>query len=286
MQTMKFNLFWLCIAGLLLPLSLQAQLEMPAASPFCKIEQKVGLTDVSIAYSRPSMNGRKIMGALVPYGEMWRTGANASTKLSFSDDVKLNGHEVPAGTYALYTIPGESEWTIILHKNTNHWGTGGANYKQEEDLLRFQVKAETLPVTMETFTIEIGDLKTESAKIWLLWERTGVPIDLQVEVDKRVMAQIDRILNGPTAGTYYQMANYYYTQQKDDKQALEWVNKAIEGGDRYWVWTLKARLHARLGDYENAIAASQKAMQLAEGNNPDYVRLNKELIAQWKEEQD
>lgn len=277
----SFLLSLLACFGLTMSL-VSAQLSTPAASPFSKTETTVGLTDITIEYSRPSAKGRKIVGDLVPYGEMWRTGANASTKISFSDDVKLNGNKVPAGKYAFYLIPGKEEWTVVVHKNLNHWGTGADNYKQEEDLVRFNVKAVDMGLKVETFTILIGDVSDESANIYFMWENVAVPVKLEVEVDNLVMDQIEQLLAGPSAGTYYQMASYYYTHDKDMNKALEWVDKALDGGERYWIATLKARIHAKLNQYDQAIAASEKALKLAEGNNPDYVRMNKKMIAEWK----
>lgn len=284
MKGMRLNYLASLVIWALMGSLAQAQLEMPQASPDSKLEQRVGLADITVAYSRPSMKGRKIMGELVPYGAMWRTGANASTKITFSEDVSLEGNDVPAGTYALYTIPNPDRWTVILHKNLNHWGTGGNDYQKEEDLLRFEVTPESLEKPVETFTISMGDLTSNSATLYLMWENTAVPINVETEVDEKVMAQIERILAGPSAGTYYQMANYYYTHDKDMDQALEWVNNALEGGERYWTMTLKARILGKMGNYKQAVATSKKAMKLAEeAPNPDYVRINEQLIAEWSD---
>lgn len=261
----------------------QAQLKTPAASPFCSLEQELGLSKITLKYSRPSMNGRTIFGDLVPFGEIWRFGANASTKITFEEDVKLNGNKVPKGTYALYAIPNPNKWTIIIHKNITHWGFGGDNYKQQEDLVRFEVASQELPMETETFTIMFDDIKNDGAAMWVLWEKTAVSIDIELETDSKVMASIDNILAGPSAGTYYQMANYYYSNGKDMNQALDWVNKALEGGERYWIVTLKARIHGKLGQKNEAIMASKRAIKLAETANPDYVRINQKLLKEWGE---
>ncbi|MCC9138569.1 DUF2911 domain-containing protein [Pontibacter silvestris] len=178
--------------------AVQAQqgIKTPAASPSSKIEQTVGLSTVTVEYSRPSMKGRKIFGGLEPYGELWRTGANASTKLKLSDDVTIEGNKVPAGEYALYTIPGENEWTIIIHKNTKLWGDGGTDYKPEEDLVRFKVKPVQNARTVETFTINFANLKQDAADVELLWENTIVPFTIKTDVDSKVMSQIqEQVIN-------------------------------------------------------------------------------------------
>ena len=173
-----------------LPILGMAQIDMPKPSPLSTVTQTVGLTDASITYSRPSAKGRTVFGDLVPYGEMWRTGANASTKIKFSDDVKIEGQDVPAGEYALYTIPGKDVWTIIIHKNTSYWGTGDDKYKIAEDQARFTVKPMTYPVKIETLTFGFTDLKNDEAYIELLWENTQVRFKVVSEVDKKVMADI------------------------------------------------------------------------------------------------
>ena len=162
------------IAGLLLLNTGMAQ-ELPQPSPFCKVEQRVGLTDITIEYCRPSARGRVVFGDLVPYGEIWRTGANASTKIEFSTDVVFGGRKVPAGRYALYTIPGKTEWTIILHRNLSHWGVGA--YDESEDLLRLEVKRKTVPMT-ETFSMNFGNFRDEMADLTLQWEKAAVTVTI------------------------------------------------------------------------------------------------------------
>jgi hypothetical protein len=259
-----------------------AQINVPKPSPLSTLEQKVGLTDVTIAYSRPSKKGRMIFGDLVPYGKMWRTGANASTKITFDQDVKIEGNDVPAGTYALYTIPGEAEWEIILHKNLTYWGTGGKNYKTEEDQLRFKVKPNNAyPVVTETMTINLTNLTNEECVVELLWDKTQVTFKLETEVDALVQAEIDEKMKGVTKATYYQAARYYLENGKDLNQALEWINLSLVDNEKYWIVRQKALILAKLERYEEAIEAAELSKKLAEGYNEGYVKMNQKSIEEW-----
>ncbi len=261
----------------------QAQINIPRPSPMGKVVQTIGLTDVTISYSRPSAKDRVIFGDLVPYGEMWRTGANASTKIKFSDDVKVEGMDVPAGEYALYTIPGKDQWTIILHKNTTYAGTGGDKYNPAEDQARFVVKPMAYPAKIETFTINFSDLKSDEGFVELLWENTQVKFKIKTEVDKKVMTEIDEKMKGVSSSTYYQSAQYYYDNNKDLAQALIWVNKALEDNEKFWIVRLKALILAKLGNYAEAVAAAERSKTLAlEAKNNEYVKMNDKSIEEWK----
>jgi hypothetical protein len=259
-----------------------AQIKAPQPSPVGKITQNIGLTDITIEYSRPSMKGRKVFGVLVPYNELWRTGANASTKVTFSENVKVGGQELKKGTYALYSIPGEKEWTIIFNKNIDHWGADG--YKQEEDVCRFTVKPISFPSTVESFTISIDNLKNGSCDISLAWDKTQVTIPVVLTTDESMVSSIKKAMDGPSAGDYYAAARYYHEENKDVKQALEWVNKSLEkGGDKFWILRLKALLQAKSGDYSGAITTAEKSSELAKKeDNSDYPRMNDESIKEWK----
>ena len=263
--------------------SAQAQIETPAPSPRGEVEQKVGVMDVSVDYSRPGIKGRKIFGGLVPYGEVWRTGANASTTISFSDPVKLEGKEVPAGKYSLYTIPGEKEWTIIINKKT----TGGAQRDEKEDLVTFTVKPESMAGTVETFTINIADIKTSSANVELVWENTRVKFRMEFDVDSKVMAAIKKATENPyndVAAMFYQSASYYFSEKKDMKSALDWVSKSLElNKSPFWVWRLKSQIQAELKDYKGAIASAETSKARAmEAGNAQFVKFNEDAIAEWK----
>lgn len=261
-----------------------AQIELPAPSPTATFSQKVGLTEVSINYSRPSKKGRAIFGDLVPYDKLWRTGANSATKISFSDDVKIGGKDLAAGTYALFTIPGEDEWTIIFNKNSKQSGTG--NYKESEDALRISIKSIKIPATIETLMINLEDVKPTSALIEILWESTVVQIPLEVSIDERIMASIDQAMTvGP--GTYQQAALYYQQSGKDLTQALVWMNKALkiheaDGRNVFWMYRQKSLIEADMKKYSDAVATAKVSLEKAKAaGNEDYVKMNTESIAEW-----
>lgn len=279
MKRFTFLLFAVAISNLVL-----AQIKVPAPSPLGTVTQKVGLTEASITYSRPSMKGREIFGELVAYDRIWRTGANASTKIKFDTDVKIEGHDVPAGEYSLFTIPGKEKWTIIIHTNLSHNGTGGSSYKMEEDLVRFEVVPNNnYPVTIETLTFNFTDLRDEQCYIELLWENTQVRFKVQTEVDAQIMADINEKMKGVTAATYYQSARYYLEHDKDLDKALEWINKAIEQEEKFWIVRQKALILAKMGRYEEAIAAADQSKQLAQASeNQDYVDMNNKSIEEWQ----
>ena len=264
-----------------------AQIKMPAASPLSTLTQEVGLMEVKITYSRPSAKGRKIMGELVPYGKSWRTGANAATKISFTEDVTVEGKSVSAGEYSLFSIPGEKEWTIILHKDVNRMGTGGDNYKQNEEAARFTVKSTNLNDPVETFTIGIGDITLNSAVISIMWEKTKVSFSVKADFDSKIMADIDQAVKNierNNGNLYFQGAWYYLETGKDLNQALEWVNKAVDANpDAFWMSHAKARILAKLDKKKEAIKAAEASKKAAEkANNQDYVRLNENLISELK----
>ncbi len=275
----------LMVCFLFSTLTADAQLKTPAPSPMSKLEQTVGLTDVAIEYSRPSMKGRTIYGDLVPYGTMWRTGANASTKVSFSEDVTVGGQELKKGDYALYTIPGEAEWTIVFHKNLDHWGVGGDKYNEEEDAVRFTVEPSKIGHSVETFTIGVNDLKADGANIDLTWANTKVTIPLAVGTTKSVMAAIDKVMAGPAWRDYYSAARFYLENDQDIEQANKWMTKALEmgGNEKFWVMRQASLIEAKMKDYKAAIATAEKSLELAEkAGNKGHVKMNTESIAEWK----
>lgn len=262
-----------------------AQIELPAASPTATFSQKVGLTKVEITYSRPGVKDRDIFGDLVPYGKLWRTGANAATRFEFSDDVKIGGKELKAGTYALFTIPGKNEWTIIFNKNYKQGGTG--QYSEAEDAIRFTATPQKIDYQVETFTITIDEVRSTSANIALMWDHTVVTFPLEVEVDSQVMAAIEESMV-ISPDVYYQAASYYHDTDKDLDQALEWITKAVQGYEKanvkpFWVYRKKSLIEADLEKYKDAIASAKKSKSMAaEAGNQQYVKYNEESIAQWK----
>jgi tetratricopeptide (TPR) repeat protein len=262
----------------------QAQIDVPAPSPLGSINQKVGLSDLSVTYSRPSVKGRTIFGDLVPYGSMWRLGANASTKFKTSSDITIEGKDVPAGEYALYAIPNKDSWTMILHKNTSYWGTGGDKYSVEEDLARFEVKPNNAyPLMVETMTFQFTDITSEDCYLELTWANTQVRIKIHTDVDKKVMASIDEKMKGISSATYYQAARYYLENDKDLNKALEWINLSLVDNEKFWMVRQKALILAKMERYDDAIKTAELSKSLAEtAQNNDYVRLNEKSIEEWK----
>ena len=260
------------------------QIELPAPSPFARLEQRVGLTDVVITYSRPGVKDRQIFGDLVPYDRLWRTGANMATTISFSDDVEIEGEKLAAGTYSLFTIPGRDQWTLIF--NTEARMPGTASYDEKNDALRVKVDSHELNDEVETFLIDLNDVRDDHANLVLAWADTYVKARIDVEVDSKVMDDIRRAMDpAADAGKFYAAARYYYDTDRDLDQALEWINRSIElGNERYWVIHLKANILEKKGECEKAIKAASKSKELAsEAGNPDYVALNDKLIARCKE---
>jgi hypothetical protein len=253
-------------------------LTTPQPSPTQTIKQNFSVGSIELNYSRPGKKGRKVMGDLVPFGKVWRTGANAATTITFSDDVTIGGKEVKAGKYGLLTIPDAKKWTIIISKDVTV--NQPANYKPEEDVVRVEADAVTMQYTIENFTINFADITGNSCNVELMWENTYVHFPITTNTDAKVMAQIDNIMNKDNK-PYFNAASYYYDNGKDLNQALSWVNKALETNkDAFFMYLLKARIHKKLGDKTAAKAAATTCKELATAaKNDDYVKMATELIA-------
>lgn len=263
--------------------SVNAQINTPAPSPAAKIEQVVGLTDVSIDYSRPSMRGRTIFGDLVPYGKLWRTGANARTKVTFGNSVTIGEKELKAGTYAIFTIPQSDSWEVIFY--TDYDG-GGAPAELDESKVAARVKAQVYPIEadIETFTISFDDLTSNSAVLGMMWEKTYVGVEFKVPTDKAVEKSIESALNGPGFEDYYAAATYYFREGKDIKKAKEWMDKAMamNNNPRFWQLRQQSLIYAKAGDKKGAIEAAKKSLAGAkEAKNADYIKMNEESLKEW-----
>ena len=259
-----------------------AQLNLPASSPLQTIKQNIALSAITVEYSRPSAKGRIIFGDLVPYDKVWRTGANQSTKITFGGDMVVEGNRIQKGNYALYTIPGKTEWTIIFSKNTTWWGA--YPYTETEDLLRFKVKSIALPSSVETFTINFDNSSANSTTMVLLWEKTRVPIVISADDDALAMKNIDEAMSPEDNRPYIEAANYYYENNKDMNKALEWINKSIEMIPKaYWAILLKAKIQIKRKDYPGAIAAASQVITLArEDKSDEYISLGEKTLAAAK----
>lgn len=256
-------------------------LRTPAPSPTTTVKQDFALSSIELSYSRPAKKGRTIFGDLVPYGKVWRTGANSATTLTFGEDVTIGGKTVKAGKYGLLTIPGASEWTVIITKQLDV--TSPAAYKQDQDLLRVTVPTAQLPMSIENFTIMFGNITSSTCEIWMMWDQTFVALPVSVDVDSKVMAQINTIMS-QDGRPYFNAALYYMDNNKDLNKALEWFNKAVEQQpDAFWIYHQKANCLAKLGKKADAIATAQKSIELAKkAQNDDYVKLNEDLIKKLK----
>ena len=269
--------------ALLLSLLTYGQIKTPAASPSSTLKQTIGFTDVTIEYSRPRLRNRDMFTDLTRVGEVWRTGANMSTKISFSTDISLEGNQIAAGEYSIYSIPGKNEWTIIINKKIS-WGT---TYDQEEDFLRFSVPTLKTQEKAESFTFYFAEVTESSGTLGFTWESTKVEMKLKTEVDSKIMAQIEEIMGDPEKATtddYYTAANYYFETDRDIGKALKWINSYLEeNSDKYWSYRLKSRILAKSGKYTEAIKNAEMSIELAtEAGNMDYVYNNKKSITKWK----
>lgn len=272
----------------LLSFGVEAQIQTPAPSPFSKLEQKVGLTDVTVEYSRPNMRGRKVFGDLVPFGELWRTGANKNSIITFSDDVTIEGKAVPAGSYAIFTRPNEAVWEVIFYSDTENWGT-----PQEWDASKVaatvKVETYTMSESIETFTMTIDDLYNNGATLGILWENTYVGVKFVVPTVEKALASIQATMANTadlTANDYFAAGSYYFSEGMNMEQAKEWVEKAVEmdGGKAYWMMRTQSLIYAKLGDMKGAVEAAKKSLVAAQAaGNQDYVKMNKDSLKEWAE---
>lgn len=268
---------------ILLSFSAHSQVETPQPSPFQKIDQTVGLTKVSLEYSRPSIKGRTIFGGLVPYGKLWRTGANANTKITFSDDVKIGGNELKAGSYAVYTKPSAESWEVYFYSDSNNWGTP-QNWDESKVAAKVKAQIFQMPMSVETFTMSFDNITNDSANLGMIWENAYVGVTINFPTDKLVSNSIDKVMAGPSAGDYYSSAVYYLGAGKDIEQAKKWINKAIELRENpaFWFYRQKSLIYAKSGDKEGAIKAAKASLKLAkEAGNDDYVALNTKSLEEW-----
>ena len=256
-------------------------LKLPQPSTAQTITQAFGLGNISLSYSRPNVKGRKIFGGLEPYGVIWRTGANTATVIKFTEAVQIEGKDLAAGEYALFTIPGKTEWTIIFNKGTKEWGS--YTYSETNDVLRVKVKPNILKDKVETFTMQFANVSDTKAQLQLMWENTGVNINLSTSVDERVMADIAEAMKGDKK-PYFAAAQYYYSNGKDLTTALNWMNEAEKTMvDAPWVKLWKARVQLKMGDKMGATKTAKEGLEIATRiKNDEYVRLTTQLIEQAK----
>lgn len=260
----------------------QPVLKTPAPSPLQTVTQAFGLGEVKVEYSRPGIKGRTVYGELVPFGKIWRTGANQATKVTIGDDIKVNGTALAAGTYALYTMPGATEWEIMFYKDLT-LGGNVADYNTANEAMRFKVKPVAINDKTENFTIAFNDVTGTNCNLDLIWEKTKVSIPLMADIDGKIVKNIETIMNGDKR-PYFASASYYFENGKDMNKALEWATKAVaDNPDAYWMSHLKAKIQHKMNDTKGALATAQMSMDKAKAEKDDhYTALNEKLIEQIK----
>ena len=261
----------------------QAQVLTPQPSPKCTLNQMVGLTDVEIEYSRPATKGRNIFGDLVPFGKVWRTGANSNTTISFSEDVVIDGKPLKKGKYALFTLPKVESWEVIFYSKTDNWGNPEV-WNEADVALRASVVPEMLNRNIESLTIDISNLDNNFAYLNIAWEKTLVSLKFEVPTQKMAMASIDKVLAGPSAGDYFSAAQFYLQSNGDLTKALTYVNKALELNKQnpFWYTKLKSLIQAKLGDKKGAIETAKISLAAAKiAKNNDYIKMNEDNILEW-----
>ena len=267
-----------------LSLSVNAQIKSPQPSTSQTVTQTVGLTNIELSYSRPSMRERNIFGELVPYGKMWRTGANKNTTITFDKDVTIGSKEVKAGTYAIFTKPNAQSWEVYFYSDTSNWGTPAA-WENEKVVASIKANVVAMPMEVETFTISFDAITNDSATLGFRWDHTYVAVPISFFTDTQVTKSIESVMSGPNAGDYYTAAVYYLNADKDIKKAKNWIDKAIEMRENpaFWYYRQQSLIYAKSGDKNGAIKAAKKSLALAkEAGNEDYVALNTKSLKAWE----
>lgn len=259
----------------------RAQVQLPSPSSTQIIKQDFGIGSIELTYSRPSAKGRVVFGDLVPYGKLWRTGANEATRIVFTTPVEIGGKKLDTGTYVLYTIPAEDEWEVIINKGINNWGVDG--YKESEDVLHFSIPAVKVPTKIETFTIQFANIKTESCELQLMWDKKIIAIPVSTNIKDKLKAQIEAAMLTDKK-PYWTAAQFYFEYDRNLSKALENVSKATEENPKaYYMFLYKARIQKEMGNNPGALVSSKTSLALArEAKNDDYIRMNQKLQKELK----
>lgn len=264
-------------------MNVNAQVKTPQPSPFSKVEQKVGLTDITFEYSRPGVKGRAVFGDLVPFGKMWRAGANKNTQITFSTEVTIDGQTIDAGTYAVFVTPSAESWEVVFYSDAENWGTP-REWDDSKVAAKTTAKVHEVPFNVETYTIDINNITNSGGNLEFIWEKTWVGVPFTVPTDKTVMASIDKALNGPGFDEYYAAAVYYLNEGKDINKAKQWIDKAMGMTDqpRFWQLRQQSLIYAKAGDKKGAVKVAKQSLELAEkAGNADYVKMNKDSLKEW-----
>ena len=263
---------------------ISAQIKTPQPSPTATITQKVGVSDISVEYSRPGAKGREIFGGLVSYGKMWRTGANKATKITFNENCVFGGANVKKGSYSLFTIPGEKEWKVVLNKNTELWGVG--EYDEKNQVCAIKVKAFETKDFTESFTIDFGTFQSFSAIMSLKWANTKIDIKIESLEAKKIEKQyLELLTKGPSANDYYNGAKFFADNTSEYEMALEWINTAVKKRpDAFWMQFHKARILKKMGNKKESISVAEGVIELAREKKDDYgyIKRSEDLIESIK----
>ena len=262
----------------------QAQITTPQLSPTATIKQTVGLSELEIAYSRPSKRDRQVFGNVVAYNEMWRLGANKNTTFTCSDDLYFGQDTLAEGTYAMFAMPKKQTWDVVFYSEYSNWGVPD-EWDESKVALTLNPSSLSLDNSVETMTIAIESIKTNGAVLSIAWDRVRVEMPFSMDTRSKVESSISTVMNGPSANDFYNAAKYYFTEDLDKEKALKWINKAVEirGASAYWITKLQAEILAWNGDYLKAIEAAQISMKMAASKgNDDYVRMNEKSISEWR----
>lgn len=272
----------LYLSLLLFSFTVHAQLPRPQLSPKAKLVQTVGLSEVTIEYSRPAVRDRNIFGDLVPYDILWRTGANRNTLITFSDDVTVSEQTLSKGTYALYTIPKQDFWMVYFYNETNNWGTP-SNWDEDQVSLAVRAKVQTIDHA-ESFSISLENISIDSADLQLVWEQVAIQIPMTFPTNEIMTSHISKMNpDSASANDLYTAAVYYLNNDKDLQKAKAWITKAVElRTDAFWFFRQKSLIHEALGELDLAVYAAKTSLQLAKtSGNQQYIDLNKKELAKW-----
>lgn len=279
---MRKAIISILVASVLGISSYAQEFKMPASSPITKVEQQFSISSIDLEYSRPAMKGRKIFGDMIPFGKLWRTGANATSKITFKEKVTFGGVEVQPGTYSIYTIPNKDSWTVILNSGLKNWGLSG--YNKEEDVAKVEAKVQKLNHNVENLTIDLNNITTTSAHLTIAWEQTMIEVEIVANNKDQILAYLDQQLKTDKP-PYQQAANYYLDQNYKLEEAIKFADKAIESNqDAFWLHWLKARIYAKQGNKVEAIKSATISAEKAKGTDyeAEYQKNLENLKAQMK----
>ncbi len=278
---MKNVLFTICLAAICF-MTADAQIKTPSPSQMCKVEQALGLTTVSLEYSRPNVKGRELFVEVEAWDKMWRTGANGSTKITFGADASIGGQKVKKGKYAIYSIPNKENWTVMLTSDLTMGGNVD-KYDTAKEVARFTTKTMDSPYFFETLTFDFSDITNDGADLNLMWGDYMISMPISLGTDEQVMAKIETTLAGVSTSDYYTAGNYYFENGKDLNKALEYVQKATSGDKaKFWQVYKEAQILAALGKYKDALMASQRSMDLAKAADyKPYIKRNEDFIKKY-----